>query len=98
MENGTITLWTATPSGDKGLQWNSYLAFPAPYGDPTPLTKYLTYVCLSIFRICHVATVRRLRWRPTPQQAGKFDLATCSTDHSVRLYTVSLADNAAEAK
>lgn len=44
---------------------------------------------LSVFRRAHCATVRRLRWRPSP---SALELVSCSTDQSVRLFAVSAAD------
>lgn len=43
--------------------------------------------------ICHVLTVRRLRWRRTRvcNDSSCLKLASCSLDHSVRIYNVSVS-------
>lgn len=39
--------------------------------------------------ISHVESVKRVRWR-NGEKPGKWQIASCSTDHSVRLYDVSI--------
>lgn len=43
--------------------------------------------------ICHVLTVRRLRWRRTNDynNSATLQLASCSLDHSVRIFNVAVA-------
>lgn len=42
--------------------------------------------------ICHVLTVRRLRWRKTSEyeDSSCLQLASCSLDHSVRIYNIDI--------
>ncbi|XP_073239641.1 elongator complex protein 2-like [Porites lutea] len=42
--------------------------------------------------ICHVLTVRRLRWRKTSEYEDNscLQLASCSLDHSVRIYNIDI--------
>ena len=45
-----------------------------------------------MYRICHVLTVRRLRWRRTSEYEDNscLQLASCSLDHSVRIYNIDI--------
>jgi len=44
--------------------------------------------------ISHIATVRRLAWRlpaiKSEKETKTYELASCSTDHSIRIFTVTL--------
>ncbi|PFX24811.1 Elongator complex protein 2 [Stylophora pistillata] len=46
---------------------------------------------VSNIRICHVLTVRRLRWRRTKDSnnSATLQLASCGLDHSVRIFNVT---------
>lgn len=60
---------------------------------------FVAYIFFSLHlatlmhRICHVLTVRRLRWRRTNDynNGATLQLASCSLDHSVRIFNVAVA-------
>jgi WD40 repeat protein len=40
---------------------------------------------------CHIGVVKKLAWRPLQKNESYLTLASCSTDHGVRIYRVSLS-------
>ena len=40
---------------------------------------------------CHIGVVKKLAWRPRQKDENGLTLASCSTDHGVRFYQVSLS-------
>eukprot|EP01100_Stratorugosa_tubuloviscum_P013666 TRINITY_DN699_c2_g1_i2.p1 TRINITY_DN699_c2_g1~~TRINITY_DN699_c2_g1_i2.p1 ORF type:complete len:503 (-),score=198.51 TRINITY_DN699_c2_g1_i2:132-1640(-) len=80
LENGQISIWLASLLGDS-----------------------LSWYCASVFNqsYCHVSTVRRLCFQPQNQhnqhtdnkKEKKFNIASCSLDHSVRLFEVTMESN-----
>ena len=57
------------------------------------LYLFSLHLATLIHRICHVLTVRRLRWRRTKDynNSATLQLASCSLDHSVRIFNVAVA-------
>eukprot|EP01087_Luapelamoeba_hula_P017861 TRINITY_DN5671_c0_g1_i1.p1 TRINITY_DN5671_c0_g1~~TRINITY_DN5671_c0_g1_i1.p1 ORF type:complete len:856 (-),score=120.02 TRINITY_DN5671_c0_g1_i1:78-2645(-) len=74
LENGLISLWTATLTGEK-LTWASFLPFP-------PTICHVGAVRRLRWRQQRVETL--------PSSTHVFEVASCALDHSVRLFQVSI--------
>ncbi|KAI3516715.1 hypothetical protein L1887_15692 [Cichorium endivia] len=76
MESGLIELWN--------------LSFVKPEEDPTLSLPNVSLLTQFDPFMCHVSSVNRLGWRERKDDCESLELASCGSDHCVRIFKVSL--------